>query len=76
MWSEVPIKMFLDEELNEWFNKSEDIGVEELGLVKSPGAIHFSSANKEEVEHWTSGALAVMELLHDWVWAVCDEDRC
>ena len=74
LWSDKPIKMFChDSEWGEeplYYDKLGDIEISSsLGLDIDQSVITFASVNKKEVQHWTDGALAVVQMLQE-VWMV------
>jgi hypothetical protein len=61
-----PIKC-VESDDGEWFySQKYDLVIDEIGLTNTDGCITFSSENKSEVESWTNGARAVMDMLARW----------
>jgi len=65
--SNIPIKCLWDDELETWSDDDGNFEISELGLVKGPGRVIFSSTSKKDVENWILGVRATTLLLRDWV---------
>ena len=66
LYSNIPIKCFWDEKLEAWLDEEGIFKISEMGLVKEPGRVIFSSSHKEDVENWILGVRATSLLLRDW----------
>lgn len=63
IWSRNPIKGYLNEDFNRWWDRSGNFGVEKLGTDKRYGIITFASTSKEEVKVWLSGLSSAFSMI-------------
>ncbi|HEC61948.1 MAG TPA: hypothetical protein ENI27_06795 [bacterium] len=69
LYSPEPIKLTAqkgwDKRLHHW-DKTRDVDFKQMGLFERGAVIQFTSKSKKEVELWTMGVKAVMDLLKRW----------
>ncbi|UCG02565.1 MAG: hypothetical protein JSW11_00950 [Candidatus Heimdallarchaeota archaeon] len=63
-----PYKMSWDEECNQYYDKSGEFSVNQLGEYHRDGVIEFASQNKNETFLWASGVKAAMKMLREWAY--------
>jgi len=67
VWFKRPRKVYFNELLKMYFDKTGDFEIAGPGFRIKDNFISFASESKEEVATWTKGCRAAMTLLHYWV---------
>ena len=66
LYSNSPLKMTWDDDLEKYWDYRGDLSVEGVGLYADAGCITFASYKSLEVQLWISGVLSTMKMMQAW----------